>query len=176
MTRHSVAIVGMGNKGGAVYRVLRSMDNVLVVGVADLNLNTPGIILARKDKVSVTDNFEELIQRPEVDTIIDATGSAEVPDIIKSLKRPDTDVMETGQGNLLLAILQAKEELLETKRLKGELWAILNSVQEAIEMADNTGQIKYVNPAFTRATGIPEAQRVGKNISKCHPTELWPIH
>ncbi len=169
MTRHSVVIVGMGNKGGAVYRVLRSMDNVRVVGVADLNLTTPGMILARKDKVPVTENYEDLILHPEVDTIIETTGDREVQDKIRAIKRPGTDVMEARHGNLLLAILQAKEELLETKRLKGELWAILNSVQEAIEMADNTGLIKYVNPAFTRVTGIPEANRVGKNIFEVSP-------
>lgn len=169
LSKIKVAIVGAGNGGSSVYRVLREIENVQIVGVADRNLASPGMILARKDKVYVTDSYEQLVVRPELDVIIEATGDSEVQKQIHKLKHASTAVMEALAGNLLMVILQAKEELLEVKKLKGELWAILNSVQEAIEVADNTGLIKYVNPAFTRMTGIPEVQRVGKNIFEVSP-------
>ena len=169
MTKHSVAIVGMGEKGGAVYRVLRSMESVRIAGVADLTLTTPGMILARKDKVFVTSDINELMLKPGIDTVIVTTGDIQAREIIRGSKARETDVMEVHDNKLLFAILQAKEELLEAKKLKGELWAILNAVQEAIEVADNTGLIKYVNHAFTRVTGISEGARVGKNIFEVSP-------
>jgi glutamate dehydrogenase/leucine dehydrogenase len=43
MTKNKVAIVGMGNKGSSVYRVLRIMEGVDVIGAADLNMTTSGI-------------------------------------------------------------------------------------------------------------------------------------
>ena len=169
LSKIKVAVVGAGDEGSSVYRVLREIESVQIIGVADINLASPGMILARKDKVFVTDKFEELVENPEIDVIIEATGSSEVQRKIHRLKHAGASVMEALGGNLLMTILQAKEELLEVKKLKSELWAILNSVQEAIEVADNTGLIKYVNPAFHRVTGIPEGQRVGKNIFEVSP-------
>jgi PAS domain S-box-containing protein len=169
MAKNKVAIVGMGNKGSAVYRILRGMNNVRVVGVADLNMTSAGMVLARRDKVFVTDNVDELVAIPDINTIIHATGNSEVMARIYKLRRDGVTVLEARSGNLLMDILQAKEELLEVNKLKGQLSAILNSVQEAIEMADNTGLIKYVNPAFTRVTGIAEHARVGKNIFEVSP-------
>jgi PAS domain S-box-containing protein len=169
MAKNKVAIVGMGDKGSAVYRILRGMNNVRVVGVADINMTSPGMVLARRDKVFVTDNVDELVTMPDINTIIHATGNSEVLAGVYKLRRDGITVLEARSGNLLMDILQAKEELLEVNKLKGQLSAILNSVQEAIEMADNTGLIKYVNPAFTRVTGIAEHARVGKNIFEVSP-------
>ncbi|MFZ5633745.1 MAG: sigma-54 interaction domain-containing protein [Bacillota bacterium] len=70
------------------------------------------------------------------------------------------------EGNL---IMKEKEKLLEFKKIQSELTIILNSVHEAIEVADKNGLIKYVNPAFTRITGIPENERIGKNIFEVSP-------
>ena len=169
LSKIKVAIVGAGDGGSSVYRVLREIEIVQIIGVADRNLASPGMVLARKDRLFVTDNFEELVVKPEIDVIIEATGDPEVQKKIHKLKHNGAAVMEALAGNLLMAILQAKEELLEVKKLKSELWAILNSVQEAIEVADNTGLVKYTNPMFTRVTGILESQRVGKNIFEVSP-------
>ena len=62
-----------------------------------------------------------------------------------------------------------KQELVEVGRLKGELRGILNAVQDAIEVVDEHGMIRYVNPAFSRMTGIPYSQRVGQNIFEASP-------
>lgn len=169
MSDIKVAIIGMDNDGSAVYRILRSMENVDIVGVADENISSAGMILARKDKVFVTDNIPELVERIEEGTIIHTTGKAENREKLEQLKNAGVDILEARPGNLFFSILQAREELVEVKKLKGELWAILNSMQEAIEMADSTGLIKYVNPAFTRVTGIPGTLRVGKNIFEVSP-------
>jgi PAS domain S-box-containing protein len=164
-----VAIIGAADKGSAAYRMLREFDDIRIVGVADTNQAAPGMILARKDKVPVTCQAEELLREPAPDVIIETTGSEEIRRKIELLKPPQTALIDTESNKLLMVILQAKEELLEVKKLKGELWAVLNSVQDAIEVVDNTGLVKYVNPAFTRVTGIAEAARVGKNIFDVSP-------
>ena len=169
LAKIKVAIVGAGNEGSSVYRVLREFDDVQIVGVADTNPSSPGMILARKDRIPVTDKLDELVGSPSLDVIIEATGLPEIQQKISQLKQPGTAVMEALDGNLLMVILRAKEELLEVKKLKSELWAILNSVQDAIEVADNTGQIEYVNPTFTRVTGIAETERIGKSIFDVSP-------
>ena len=59
-----------------------------------------------------------------------------------------------------MTLLSSGKQLIEARVLKGELWAILNSVQDPIEVVDAQGVIKYVNPAFTRVSGITESKRV----------------
>ena len=50
-----------------------------MVGVADLNLELPGIRLAQEHGVPVTSNFIEIAEQgEEVDIIIDVTGSRKV--------------------------------------------------------------------------------------------------
>lgn len=57
----------------------------------------------------------------------------------------------------------------DKKRLEEELEVLYNSVQEAIEVANKDGIIQYVNPFFSRVTGISPSQRVGKNIFEVSP-------
>jgi PAS domain S-box-containing protein len=57
----------------------------------------------------------------------------------------------------------------ETRFLRVNYCAILNSVQDAIEVVDDKGIIKYVNPAFTRVTGIPENKRLNRSIFEVSP-------
>ncbi|MBM7854130.1 PAS domain S-box-containing protein [Desulfohalotomaculum tongense] len=49
------------------------------------------------------------------------------------------------------------------------LAGILEAVPVAVEVADNRGNILYVNKAFTKVTGIPAEQRLHKNIFNVSP-------
>ncbi len=165
----NVAIVGAGAGGCTLYRILKTMDMINIVGIADKNPHAPGMLLAKRDGVFNTTDFIELIRKPGIDVIIEATGQTEVQSRIHHAKHGETAVMEAQAADLMITILEEKEKLLEIKKIKGELSAILSSVQEAIEVADINGVIKYVNPAFSRVTGIPEETRIGRNIFEVSP-------
>ncbi|MCL6612649.1 MAG: sigma 54-interacting transcriptional regulator [Peptococcaceae bacterium] len=169
MQKFKVAIIGAGRGGYSIYRMLKAMEEVEIVGLADLNPLAPGILAAREDGVFITTNFCELVKVPGLDVIIEVTGDPGVRERLHQVRHNYTAVMEAQAAGLMMAILQEKEELLEFKKLQGELSAILNSVQEAIEVADINGTIKYVNPAFSRITGIPEKERIGQNIFEASP-------
>lgn len=164
-----VGLVGAGKGGNAIFRMLKEMKKVKIVGVCDTNPNAPTIAMAKKEGIFVTTELEKLLQKENLDVIFEATNSQEVQVKIHRLKAPHIAVIEAQAAKLFVSLLEEKEELLEFKRLKGELETILNSVQEAIEVADNNGVIKYVNPAFARVTGIPEGQRINKNIFEVSP-------
>ncbi|GAV23621.1 sigma-54 interaction domain-containing protein [Carboxydothermus pertinax] len=61
------------------------------------------------------------------------------------------------------------ENLIIAQKMREELLKILDSLQEGIEIADEKGEIKYVNQAFTRITGIEKDERIGKNIFEVSP-------
>ncbi len=165
----NVAIIGQGEESIAAYRVIREVAQVELVGVVDYDGRLTELIKKEKDKVLIIKDFRPLIQDSNLDVILFAGEDLELLAKIKRLKNPASSIMEARAGNFLTTLLQTNKELLEAKKLKGELWAILNSVQEAIEVADNTGLIKYVNPSFTRVTGIPADNRVNKNIFEVSP-------
>ncbi len=172
MNKVKVVIIGAGQGGSSIYNLLKGVNYVNIVGVADINEDAPGMLLAKQDGVYVINDFVKLFEQQKgIDVIIEATGRADVQRRIHQSKTDKAAVMDAQAADLMMMVLKdkhelmlEKEELLEIKRIKGELDAILNSVQEAIEVTDNNGIIKYVNPAFSIITGIPEDQRIGRNI------------
>lgn len=163
-----VGIIGAGNGGSSVYKTLRTIDHVEIVNVCDISDNAPGILMARRDGITTSKSVQEFCKN-EMEIIIEATGLTEVQQQIEHLKSNKTSVMEAEGANLMMCIIEEKEKLSELKRLQGRLDTILNSVQEAIEVAGSDGIIKYVNPSFSRVTGISAHERIGENIFDVSP-------
>lgn len=72
-------MVGVGETGTPLLKQLLDAPFVELVGVADLDLQLPGVLLAKERGVAVTDNFIEIAEQGDrVDIIIDVTGSRKV--------------------------------------------------------------------------------------------------
>ena len=169
MSKVRVGIFGMGQGGSTVYKTLRSIDHIEIGMVCDLIEKTPGMEMARLDGVPTCVTLEVFLKVPNLDVIIEATGIPEIQGQLERNKAKSSAIIEAQGANLMMYIIEEKEKLSDIKRLKGELDAILNSVQEAIEVAGIDGKIKYVNPSFSRVTSIPAVQRIGYNIFDVSP-------
>jgi transcriptional regulator with GAF, ATPase, and Fis domain len=88
-----VAIVGAGKGGRALLEMFAGDPTVAIVGVADQNPWAPGIEFARRLNIPVSTELNHLVCDPQVDLIIDVSGSAEVHDQILAHKRAATEVM-----------------------------------------------------------------------------------
>jgi len=93
MQKYKVAIVGAGKGGHSIYRMLKAMDEVEIIGVADINPAAPGIAAARADGVFVTTNYNELTMLPGLDIIIEVTGNPDVKEHILQIKHDSTAMM-----------------------------------------------------------------------------------
>ncbi|KLU58927.1 transcriptional regulatory protein ZraR [Peptococcaceae bacterium CEB3] len=164
-----IGIVGGGKGGSSLYKTLKDIEQVEIAMVCDVLPNAPALILARQDGVATCLSLEELCAVPGLSLIIEATGKEEVRQRINLCKERHTALLEAVGANLMMHIIEEKEQLSEMKRLKGELDAILNSVQEAIEFATNDGTIRFVNPSFSRVTGVSSKERIGQNIFEASP-------
>lgn len=79
MQAFRMVVIGAGETGTPLLQQLLNAPFVQVLGVADLNLNQPGIVLARQHQVPVSDNFMDFVSLGiDVDIIIDVTGMANV--------------------------------------------------------------------------------------------------
>ena len=164
-----VGIVGMGQGGSTVYKTLRSIDHIDICVVCDLLEKNSGMKMARSDGVATCVTLDAFLKVPNIDVIIEATGIPKVQEQLERNKAKCSAMVEAQGANLMMYIIEEKEKLAQIKRLKGELDAILNSVQEAIEVVGIDGKIKYVNPSFSRVTSLPADQRIGFNIFDVSP-------
>jgi predicted homoserine dehydrogenase-like protein len=113
MNRFHIIVIGAGETGTPLLKQLLTTPFVKILGVADQNLGQPGIELARKFNVPVTDDFMALArQNTEADIIIDVTG---VPLVRETLRKHmvDTDNRHTlimhERIALLMMSLSAKQ-------------------------------------------------------------------
>lgn len=159
----------MGQGGVSIYKTLRSIEHIEISVVCDRLVNAQGMRMAQLDGVQTCSLLDDFLKFPALDVIIEATGVSQVQQEIEKAKEKTSAVIEAQGANLMMYIIEEKEKLANIKRLKGELDAILNSVQEAIEVAGIDGNINYVNPSFSRVTSIPAGQRIGNNIFDVSP-------
>lgn len=169
MPNIGAAIIGGNERAHAIYQMLKSVGGVEILGLADPTTTSPAMKEAVKDGVFTTRDFTELLSLPGLNILIETTNDPELKVHLQRIKPPGVTVIEGWALEIMLALLKERKRLLEARRRQRELEAILNSVQEAIEVADSRGVIKYVNPAFRRVTGISEEDRVGRNIFETSP-------
>ncbi|MDT8902464.1 sigma-54 interaction domain-containing protein [Anaeroselena agilis] len=67
----------------------------------------------------------------------------------------------------LLSLLSRQLNQCEEQRVK--YLSALNSVTEGIQIMNEAGIIEYINPAFSKITGIHPAERIGTNVFQVSP-------
>ena len=116
MTVFRIAMIGAGETGTPFLKQLIAAPFVEVVGVADLNLNLPGVVLARENGIRVTSDFMELAREGEkLDIIIDVTGAKAVRGALRR------HMIETGNQHTV--IMHERIALLMMSLSAGELIA-----------------------------------------------------
>jgi predicted homoserine dehydrogenase-like protein len=108
-----IAIVGAGETGAPLLEQLLSADFVKVIGIADLNLDAPGMVIARSHGVKTYNDFLELAGHGEdIDIFIDVTGVHKVRDSLRQyMQKTDnhhTVIMHELIAVLLLSLSQGK--------------------------------------------------------------------
>jgi len=113
MNSHRVIVIGAGETGTPLLQQLLTAGFVTVLGVADLDLNQPGIALATKHGVRTTSNFMELIELgTEIDIVIDVTGVQAVRETLRKAMvdsgNNHTIIMHERIAMLLLSLSAGK--------------------------------------------------------------------
>ncbi len=162
-------LVVKGQWGNELYQLLQQCTEIDLIGLVCLDKEGGWLNSKERKKLFITSDLEKMIALPELETVIDCSGDPSVCDYLKEKLADGVQLEEIKPCSLFKTMLSSNEQLLENRLIKGELLAILNAVQDAIEVVDEKGIIKYVNPAFTRVTGIAERRRLGCNIFEVSP-------
>ena len=84
MKEFRIALIGAGETGTPLLGQLLAAPFVKMLGVADLDEQSPGMVLARQHGVHITTDFTELAAiGEELDILIDVTGKPEVRELLR---------------------------------------------------------------------------------------------
>lgn len=113
-----IGVIGAGETGTPLLRQLLGAPFVDVVGVADLDDDAPGMVLAREHGRRTTLEFIELADLgEEVDILIDATGVPSVRDSLRATLQESgnrhTVIMHELIAVLMMSLSQGR--LVDTK-------------------------------------------------------------
>ena len=118
-----IVVIGAGETGTPLLQQLLNTPFVQLLGVADLNLEQPGVALAQKHQIPVTSNYMDLVQRDnKVDIIIDVTGAAKVREQLRQF------MVESGNSHTV--IMHERIALLMMSLSAGEVVGGKHGIQE----------------------------------------------
>ncbi|SFG46253.1 PAS domain S-box-containing protein [Desulfotomaculum arcticum] len=166
--RIKVAIIGIGDDAISVYNLLKNLKDIEVASFFNIYDEILPSNLLKENNIVFHNSLDKIFRINGLDIVINAVKDTKVEEKLKQI-RGNVSIIETGSVNLMVRLFQEKQELLKIKGIQGELSTILNSIQEAVEVAGKDGVIKYLNPAFVRVTGIPAEERIGKNVLEASP-------
>jgi len=103
-----VAIIGAGKGGRSLIEIFHDDPLVQIVGVADVDKNAPGILLAKKFRISVTQNFKRLLRSKKADLVIDVTGDAQVEDALHTALLPGMAIIGGPSAKFMWQLIEER--------------------------------------------------------------------
>ena len=166
--RHiNTAIVGGGKGCVSVLEMVK--DDTLgrfllkIQGVADVDPQAPGLRYAREIGVPVvTTDYRELYRIPDLDLIIELTGSYEVRDEIERTRPRNIRLIDHFGARLFWELHQAEEAVIRQRtemreRVEAErehVVQILNSIPDEMLVLDSDMVVRDANAAFLRNNNL----------------------
>jgi diguanylate cyclase (GGDEF)-like protein len=110
-----VALIGAGQGGSALLELFYNDPLVKIIGIADTKPHAPGIKLARRLKIPVTTDYLKLLNRKNLDLVIDVTGEKAVEKELEKIKPTGVGIMGGTSAYFLWQLIaeriKSKEEI-----------------------------------------------------------------
>jgi signal transduction histidine kinase len=112
MHRDVIALVGAGRGGHALLAMLRDMPGIEVKFVFDVRPDAPGMVLAREMGIlcSTDPAFPQLVNNPNVNLILEVTGSREVFNRLGEIKSPETSLIGSAGNRIIFSLLDTQDQ------------------------------------------------------------------
>lgn len=109
----NLAIIGGGNGGKAMLRVLSPLPDVNILGISDIRADAPGILFAKELGIKTSTDMNDLLKLANLDIVIDVTGNEKVNQLIMENKQERTHVVYSDVAKLMYSLVSNKEQLLD---------------------------------------------------------------
>jgi len=171
----NVAFVGGGK---ACYDLLKLLDKarltrlkMKILGVADIDPRSPGLVYAKKHNLFTTNNFQDLYSLKELNLLIELTGSSKARESILRTKPAGISIVDYTGARFLWDLIQMEIEKteLEKKRQEQEekekkyTQIILDSLPYRIMVVNMDKTIERVNQTFLNEFNLKYEGVLGKH-------------
>lgn len=104
----NVAIIGAGRGGTALMEIFANDPLVQIVGIAEVNTQAPGVVLAKQLRIPVTRDYRKLLAMERVDLIIDVSGDAEVWQFLQDFHRMGVTIIGGASAKFMWELIGAR--------------------------------------------------------------------
>jgi PAS domain S-box-containing protein len=134
-----------------------------VVGVADTNLDAPGVRYAREMGVErITTDYRDLYAVPNLDLIIEVTGSDRIRDELERTRPHHVRLIDHFAARLFWELHQAEQAIIEQRNLlsrqieaEGKRIAqIFDSIPDEVLVVDTGMIVRHANATFLKHHGV----------------------
>ncbi len=155
-----LGIVGAGPGGADLLRSFLAIPSVKVIGIADPNPQSPGLVLARKQGIFTTSNFRDLVSKPGKKIIFDATGVPKVAAELAQEANETTVVIRPEIAKLIWEMVDIKEAV--NRALIKESDTLLSFIEQGLE------HLEVINSDHGKALqkAVEEIQQLAKLTSE----------
>ncbi|MGM8214062.1 sigma 54-interacting transcriptional regulator [Bacillaceae bacterium W0354] len=162
----NVIIVGAGNGGTAILKLLHQVDMVEVIGVADIDQDAPGIKVAKQFNINTFTSYKDAIDEA-VDIIVETTGDEHVFQNLLKIK-PNHCVLIPGTvAHIIYQLLNEKEKLVNQIRKSTRLRElILHSIHDGLIVINNEGIITYVNESALSILELSRDEVIKRKVTE----------
>jgi PAS domain S-box-containing protein len=157
------AVVGGGQGCEAILRMVKhdvlANFRMSVVGVADIDLNAVGVRYAREIGIErVTTNYRDLYTIPDLDLIIELTGSVSVRDEIEGSRPRHVRLIDHFAARLFWELHQAEESIIAQRNLlrrqveaeRERIAQIFDSIPHEVLVLDKDMAVLHANATFLK--------------------------
>jgi two-component system sensor histidine kinase DegS len=103
-----VAIIGAGKGGISLIEILYDDPLVQIVGIADVDKSAPGVKIAKKLKIPVTQNYKKLLQSKKADLVIDVSGNQSVEETLHETRPPGTAIIGGPSAKFMWQLIEER--------------------------------------------------------------------
>ncbi|SCG82374.1 Methyl-accepting chemotaxis protein 4 [Proteiniborus sp. DW1] len=134
----NIAIVGAGQGGTNLIKSLTEIDDINITIVVDLDLDAPGIVLAKKLKIKYSSSIDDISSVP-ADMIIEATGSKKVADILFEKFKDKCKIIDSHAALLVSTLVEGNiSTLIKLNKQIEAITKTSNTVQENLQSIYNS--------------------------------------
>jgi signal transduction histidine kinase len=111
MKEEAIALIGAGNGGLALLKVLLDIPGTQIKYVCDINADAAGFVFAKSHDIKCISDYDEIIRDKEINLIFEATGNPKVFEDLSNKKSLKVSLIGGGGSKIIYNLLDAYNEI-----------------------------------------------------------------
>ena len=166
-----IAIVGAGNKCLYLLDIIDKYEfqvvSPVVVAVADIDNDAPGLLKARERDIFVTNDYNDFFRLDNIDLIVELTGNLDIYNDILSKKSSQVRAIAHTTALLFWEIDSAARMYSKSSRELAEAQALYNTminglIHEDVVVIALDHKILDINDTFLKKLGLTRGEAIGR--------------